>query len=228
MITHPLYLLHGGYEDVNKLVKVRLNISPEDTRYDEQISKAVLNNLIKISRLPLPILMHNFIYLEATASTSMNIYQRFMARVHNVALKHDHEKDTCWVKLRPRGPYDRDPTETENPEIYEWSEGQITPDVYPEKGGRSKQSLVIEYDGLPPYDALSDIIDGKVMTPRTFRPEFDNLLLTGTLRDLYRDVLKAPDLFTLADSTWNEEYASLREKDLSPYPKTLKTPKTYW
>lgn len=220
------YFLGLEYDLLRARVKIDLNMNPDDDRYDEQINGSIRNNLMKISRMPIPSLMHQV--FRTSVAVYPDIHQfvlahpqpQFIARIHSVSIKRTGGtgEGSCWVKLRRRGPHDREPAKTNSPEIYEWTGHSLLIDQY--KSDRYYSlDVVVEYDGLPPPFSPG-------MTP--VRPEFESLLVLGVLRDIYREILKAPNLFALADSAFNDEYASLREKDLSPYPKTLKTPKTYW
>lgn len=226
------YLDEADLISVVGLVKQRLDLNVSDTRYDPVILTSIENNLLKISRFPVPIFMDNIGYraYEKRINSEFDIppvdlkYVARIKRVYFSTIKSDNsdisKKRLCRYTLDCA---DKDvilgiassSDMRDAPEYYYIRNTYLYCDNYRHLENVKEQRLEIVYDGLPRDSHI-------------FLRNCMNLLILGVLRDLYRNILKSPELFSLIDVSFSEEYTSLLEKDLSQYPKKIKIDKTYF
>ena len=238
-----IYLDNSDINDLIKDIKLRIDIHPDDETYDIFIKDYIKENLKKFSRFPLPIFQNNYHEQSYTKIDSYNYLApdfhkliNFISRIHKVYFFHNEQKinehnNMFNIEIIEKKELCRAFEKQEDYSLVKWrifdhigipNKYSISKDrILYDKNilMRDKKSTVyiigLLYNGLPAYH-------------RYFLDDCRHLLILAVLRDLYREVLKSPELFNSVDTLFAEEYDNLSKKDLSYYPKILKRDRSYW
>lgn len=232
-----IYLNYSDINDLIKDIKLRIDIHPDDETYDIFIKDYIKENLKKFSRFPLPIFQNNYCEELYSKNLAPDFYRliNYISRIHKVYFFHNEEKidehNNIGIEIIEKKELCRAFEKQEDYSLVKWgifdhigipNKYYISKDrILYDKNilMRDKKSTVyiigLLYNGLPAYH-------------RYFLDDCRHLLILAVLRDLYREVLKSPELFNSVDTLFAEEYDNLSKKDLSYYPKILKRDRSYW
>lgn len=222
LIIFPEYkIITDNFNNVFREVKDSLDLNDEDLRYDSHIEKAIMDNLIKISSSNFNFLSHKIAIIDSNEFENyrtFNIDLQGSSKIRSVFMNtNDAISGACISKEMFRCDKLMEGCDaiSESPPDYYFISGSIL--SIPGSHYNGRFTLKIIYDGLDrhPYDG-------------TIQHNILLLLRLGALRDMYRNVFKSVELFTLLDSSYQEEWGRIFAIDFSPRPLKTKKYRAYW